>query len=113
MGASNRGGETGWIEVRGFPPLRQKKEHRKDGAPRRLILCENRTDIGEGDHQRHRLERAGVEAEGEVEAFRLFRDGVDYYAANSNGVGSLCDPAAGIAKQAATEAAALPVLVHC
>src|SRR5580698_5448403 len=74
-------------------------------------LRENCANVGEGDHEHHGFEWAGIEAEGEVEALRVVRDGVDDDAANADGVCGVGNAAGGVTKQGASDAPALPVLV--
>lgn len=74
-------------------------------------LRENCANVGEGDHEHHGFEWAGIEAEGEVEALRVFRDGVDDDAANADGVCGVGNAAGGVAEEGSADAAGLPVPV--
>ena len=74
-------------------------------------LTKRRANIGQGDHQRHRLMRASVKPEGQVKLPRLLRDRVDNNPANPNSVGGMRHTERRVSKQYSTDASSMKTTV--
>ena len=71
-----------------------------------------RLHVAECDHQRHGVERRRLEAEGQIEGFGFFRDGVNDDATNADAVGGVGDSCGAVAKQGATQSTSLPGAIY-
>ena len=66
--------------------------------PVELAGFERGPNVWQCNNERHRFSRAWVEAQRDVEFSCFFRNGMHYYAADSDGLGRVLGTAGGIAK---------------
>jgi hypothetical protein len=69
-------------------------------------------NVGKRDHERHRIERRWLEADGEVEGFRLFGNRMNDNAADAEALGRIDDARCTVSKQRPSQASTLPGAIY-
>ena len=96
--------------------LEQARQHGQPPADDRGCSSSRRSKyrlhVAEYDHQCHGIERRRLEAEGQIEGFGFFRDGVNDDASNADAVGSVGDSSGAVTKQGATQSTTLPGAIY-